>query len=97
MLILPKRNRPKQGVCQGECIEPQTDDYATVAERTIVLSVFYGVGPERDRSQCEGEGTRQGRKQGVSEASPALRTETTMFSSVAFCTLMPFLSLSDYK
>lgn len=39
---------------------------------------------ECDCSQCEEEGARQGRKQGVSEASLVERPETTMFSSGPF-------------
>jgi hypothetical protein len=42
------------------------------------------VGLESDRRRGRMKGGRQGRKQGVSEASPALRTETTMFSSGPF-------------
>jgi hypothetical protein len=71
---------PKQGVCRAECIEAMADDYATGPGQTKNLRSLY----DYDRRRGQIKGVIQGRKQGVSEASPALRTETTMFSSGPF-------------
>jgi hypothetical protein len=71
---------PKQGVCRAECIEAMADDYATGPGQSKNLRSLY----DYDRRLWRIKGVIQGRKQGVSEASPALRTETTMFSSGPF-------------